>query len=183
MALSAGAALPLIAQYESGNQNVLNTQGSSASGYYQIINGTWQQFAPTVGVNLNQYPTAMTAPQDVQTQVATAIYNQQGIGPWSSNVPLLAAINGAGGAPVSTTTTDTAPIGVGGGNSGAAVDQGGGLGGLGTSIIAGVWEIVSRGALILVGALLIVLALAALIIESKTVQTAARHVKAVASVG
>lgn len=74
-----------------------------------------------------------------------------------------------------TTGADTAPMGVGGGNAGAAVNQGGGLG---TSIIAGVWEVVSRGTLILIGAALVILALAALLFESKTVQTAAGKVAA-----
>lgn len=187
MALSSGAALPLIAQYESGNQNIANVPlpgaaPSTASGYYQIINGTWQQYAAGVP-GASQYPTAMSAPQSVQTQVAAAIYNAQGLGPWSSNAPLVSAITAAGGAPVSDTTgADTAPMGVGGGNAGAAVNQGGGLG---TSIIAGVWEVVSRGTLILIGAALVILALAALLFESKTVQTVTGHAagKVAATVG
>lgn len=89
--------LPTIAHYESGDRNINNipTPGqphSSASGHYQIIDGTWRQFAPQVGVDVKQYPTALSAPKDVQTAVATEIYNQQGLAPWSSNAPLMQAV-------------------------------------------------------------------------------------------
>ena len=33
-----------ISYCESRNRNVLNTQGSTASGYFQITNGTWKDF-------------------------------------------------------------------------------------------------------------------------------------------
>jgi hypothetical protein len=95
---NASKVLPLISQYESGNRNVLNASGpggtpaSTASGYYQITNGTWQDFAPKAGVSLKQYPTAMSAPQDVQQKVAALLYNQRGIEPWSSDTRLLAAL-------------------------------------------------------------------------------------------
>jgi hypothetical protein len=90
--------LPLISQYESSNRNVLNASGpggtpaSTASGYYQITNGTWRDIAPQAGVSLAQYPTAMSAPQDVQTKVASLLYQQRGIAPWASDTRLLAAI-------------------------------------------------------------------------------------------
>lgn len=41
---SAADALDIIAQCESGNRNVPNTSGSTASGYYQITNGTWAAY-------------------------------------------------------------------------------------------------------------------------------------------
>jgi hypothetical protein len=101
--ISSNQALPLISQYESGNQNVLTgivstTQyPNTASGYYQITNPTWQQYAPGAGIDTSVYPTAMSASQADQTSVAGAIYNAQGIQPWSSNTPLMNAVNSAQG--------------------------------------------------------------------------------------
>jgi hypothetical protein len=67
-----------IAGVESGGQNILTRiqppgGGNTASGYYQIINSTWQSYARQAGVDTNLYPTAMSAPADVQTQVASTI--------------------------------------------------------------------------------------------------------------
>lgn len=159
--LPASQALPLISQYESNNQNVLNTQGSTASGYYQIINGTWAQFAPQSGVDIGKYPTAMSAPPDVQAQVATTIYNQQGFTPWSSNTKLLAAVNAQGGNTSSTLTPTTATIT--GSPTGTA--SGGGSGSSGW--FSPIWNYISRGVLLLVGFGLVFIALAALLWSSK----------------
>lgn len=68
-----GGLFDLVSGDESGGQNVLNTEGSSASGYFQITNGTWQQFAPQAGYSLSDYPTAMSAPASVQQGVASII--------------------------------------------------------------------------------------------------------------
>jgi hypothetical protein len=67
-----------IERVESGGQNIVTRiqppgGGNTASGYYQIINSTWQQYARQAGVDTNLYPTAMSAPKDVQTQVASQI--------------------------------------------------------------------------------------------------------------
>jgi hypothetical protein len=91
----------VIAQYESGNQNVLNASGpsgtpaSSASGYFQMTNGTWQQALQLAGMGslASTYPTAMSAPYSVQYQAAEALYDQQGITPWQSNAKLMAALS------------------------------------------------------------------------------------------
>lgn len=62
---------------ESGGKNITNTtQGTSsgnAQGYFQITTGTWKDFAPRAGVDLSQYPTALSAPYDVQSSVAGII--------------------------------------------------------------------------------------------------------------
>jgi hypothetical protein len=108
--------LPLISHYESGDRNIPNASGpggmpaSSASGYYQILKGTWQQFAPQVGVSLSQYPTAMSAPLDLQTKVANLIYNKQGLAPWNSDSRLMAA---AAAGRIS--TADATPVNTGSG--------------------------------------------------------------------
>ena len=78
--------LDLVARLESGNTNVsqkihdINTdRGTPAQGYFQIIDPTWRAHAKAAGVDINRYPSAITAPRDVQIAVASAIpINQWG---------------------------------------------------------------------------------------------------------
>jgi len=69
--------LDIILQAESGNRNINNTtQGTSsgqAQGYGQITTGTWNDFAPKAGVDLQKYPTPDSAPRDVQISVMNTI--------------------------------------------------------------------------------------------------------------
>lgn len=60
-------------------------QGHTDQGYWQIVNTTWQDGAAKAGVNLQQYPTAMGAPYQVQRQVALALYRAYGDKPWASS--------------------------------------------------------------------------------------------------
>ena len=71
----AGPAGSLVVGSESGGQNSYGPMTSSgqAEGYYQITTGTWNQFAPQAGIDLQQYPDPMHAPFDVQTRVANII--------------------------------------------------------------------------------------------------------------
>lgn len=62
-----------ISHFESNGNVAATNPTSTASGAYQITNGTWRQFAPQTGVSLSQYPTASSAPLNVQTQVAYQI--------------------------------------------------------------------------------------------------------------
>ena len=85
-----GAALTspmdLVANLESGNRNIpqairdKNSEaGTPAGGYFQIIDPTWRTYAGAVGVDVSQYPNAMSAPRDIQAKVASAIpVNQWG---------------------------------------------------------------------------------------------------------
>lgn len=78
--------MDLVAKLESGNRNIpqgivdANTaRGTPAGGYFQIIDPTWQRYAGAAGVDVKQFPTAMSAPRDVQAKVASAIpLNQWG---------------------------------------------------------------------------------------------------------
>jgi hypothetical protein len=163
--LTASQALPLISQYESNNQNVLTSiqppgGGNTASGYYQIVNGTWQQYAPQAGVSLAQYPTAMSAPQSVQTQVATVLYNQQGFGPWSTNAALMSAVAANGGTTTLPEGTVTAQAPSGGSSSGG--------------LLTPLWELLERGAVIMIGLVIVAIALAAMLMQSKTVAVPAK---------
>ena len=69
-----------LAQIESGNQNIYSRvdpdvagPGTRSQGYFQINTPTWREFAPSVGIDVSQYPSAISAPRDVQEQVASAI--------------------------------------------------------------------------------------------------------------
>ena len=44
--------------------------GSTAGGLYQYIDDTWRAQAPLAGVDIKQYPTARSAPAEIQHQVA-----------------------------------------------------------------------------------------------------------------
>ena len=78
--------MDLVSTLESGNTNVLqkihdkNTdKGTPAGGFFQIIDPTWRTYAKAAGVDVDQYPTAMSAPPNIQAQVAAAIpVNQWG---------------------------------------------------------------------------------------------------------
>jgi hypothetical protein len=85
--------LDAIMQRESGGQNVYNYKHDlapryyTASGYYQIVDSTWREGAKLAGVDSSQYPTAISAPKDVQTQVAQALFARYGERPWAESAP------------------------------------------------------------------------------------------------
>ena len=69
-----------LANVESSNRNIFSKTdpdtagpGTRSQGYYQIGVPTWRQFADAAGVDLRKYPTPMSAPREVQEQVANAI--------------------------------------------------------------------------------------------------------------
>ena len=69
--------LDIIAHVESGNRNIpqaihdVNTdRGTPAGGNFQFIDPTWRRQALKAGIDINRYPTAMSAPPSVQAQVA-----------------------------------------------------------------------------------------------------------------
>jgi len=85
-------ALDIIEQLESRGRNVPNYKfgpGFTAQGYYQITNPTWRDHAQSAGVDLSQYPTAMSAPRDVQRAVADKIFQKRGFQPWVATKHLI----------------------------------------------------------------------------------------------
>lgn len=111
--------LDLISQYESNNRNVPNYKfgpGFTAQGYYQITNTNWQNIAPVLGIDTSIYPNAMSAPQDVQAQVASYLLTQTpgGISNWSNYNPRLASALASAGMQTSGAVGDTVPAPVGG---------------------------------------------------------------------
>ena len=76
-----GGFMDALAQIESGNRNIYSgvdkdypgQPNSRSQGYFQIDTPTWERFAAQAGVDLSKYPNAMSAPRDVQAQVAALI--------------------------------------------------------------------------------------------------------------
>ena len=80
--------LDVIAHVETGDRNIpqaihdRNTdRGTPAQGNFQFITPTWQRQAPKAGVDIKQYPTAMSAPPSVQAQVAAVTPSRE----WGPN--------------------------------------------------------------------------------------------------
>lgn len=105
--------LNLTERLESGGQNIPQrvvgpnggynpstgtvTGPSTAQGYFQITNTTWGEFAPQAGVDLGQYPNAMSAPYEVQRKVARTIATTSGVQHWTDyNKALRAAVQKEG---------------------------------------------------------------------------------------
>ena len=83
-----GSFLDTLASVESGDKNIVSNtdkdsngltlaQGGNpaeiSQGHFQISTPTWHDFAGPAGVDVNQYPNAMSAPRAVQAQVASVI--------------------------------------------------------------------------------------------------------------
>lgn len=159
---------PWITQYESGNRNVLSgIPGSTASGYWQINNGTWADFAPQAGVDLSQYPTAMSAPIGVQSSVAQALFNARGIEPWATGPQVLASLDSgaqATGSAISQAATDAANLGnpnvsIPGTQTGTSVQNTGWV----AAIFDTLASLFGRSSIMILGGGLIVLAIVAAI--------------------
>lgn len=74
---------------ESGGQNVRNYKYDpthTAGGFWQLTDTNWKAYGPKVGVDLSQYPDALSAPKDVQEKVAKQLYQEQGLKPWAQSM-------------------------------------------------------------------------------------------------
>lgn len=90
------AALNRFMAHETGNRgNIINDWAAknpalyydpknprTCQGYWQMVNSTWLDGARRAGVDLNQFPTAMTADYQTQRRVALALYRSYGDRPW-----------------------------------------------------------------------------------------------------
>jgi hypothetical protein len=83
---------PWIIWFESTFRNIKNP-ASTAEGYFQIIIGTWREFAPKVP-GATQYAQANLAPYLIQYAVAEQIYLGQGIKAWATWEKIEAAVAG-----------------------------------------------------------------------------------------
>ena len=59
----------------------VNSQGSSASGAWQFLRGTWQWVAEEIGAE--QYAEAKHAPPEVQYEAFKWLKNKEGLIPWN----------------------------------------------------------------------------------------------------
>ncbi len=77
----------VIAKYESdGGRNIPNFAFDpvhTAGGHFQITDTNWQHYAQALGIDLSTYPNAMSAPEQLQGQVAGKMWAEQGFMPWS----------------------------------------------------------------------------------------------------
>ena len=78
-----GSLSQLVQQFESGGNYTATNPTSTASGAYQFTNGTWQQYASEIGVDLGLYPTAASAPPALQDAVFAQAVNQNGLNDWT----------------------------------------------------------------------------------------------------
>jgi hypothetical protein len=87
---SESSMLDIIAQNESGNKNVFNYMHDkdpsyyTASGNWQITDTNWRAASAALGIDLAKYPSAISAPYNLQRQVALWMLRQQGSDPWDS---------------------------------------------------------------------------------------------------
>ena len=86
---------PIIRQRESGGDpKALNyvarsdpsmrAKGATASGLYGFTDTTWKDGLQMIGGDAGKYPTAQSAPEEVQKQVFQAVYKARGTAPWDS---------------------------------------------------------------------------------------------------
>jgi hypothetical protein len=77
--------LDLVAQDESGHRNIPNYRYDAthtAAGYWQITDTNWRHYAPLVDIDLAKWPNALSAPEQLQGQVAGIMRAQRGCLPW-----------------------------------------------------------------------------------------------------
>jgi murein DD-endopeptidase MepM/ murein hydrolase activator NlpD len=67
--------LDTIRTLESAGHYQAQSPTSSASGAYQYVDDTWRHWAHTLAVDIDRYPSAWTAPPEVQDRVAAANVN------------------------------------------------------------------------------------------------------------
>ncbi len=76
-----GGFMSSVANIESNDRNIpsgvdkdyAGQPGSKSQGHWQIDTPTWQQFGAKAGIDLTKFPNAMSAPRDIQEQVARTI--------------------------------------------------------------------------------------------------------------
>lgn len=87
MSGSFGSLSELVQNFESGGDYGAQSNSSTASGAYQFINSTWQQYfsqiAGGMGLSASQYPTAASAPAGVQDAVFAQAVSVNGLSDWT----------------------------------------------------------------------------------------------------
>lgn len=78
-------ALMNVMMRESGGRDIMNTQGSGAGGYFQMMPQTWAEGKQLAGIPPDAYPQAQGSPAAVQYAVASALYDRHGTAPWRAS--------------------------------------------------------------------------------------------------
>ena len=84
--------LNLVTQDESGDRNIPNYRYDAhhtAGGHWQITDTNWRHFAPMVDIDLSKWPNALSAPEQLQGQVAGIMRAKLGCLPWVPYNPQL----------------------------------------------------------------------------------------------
>ena len=82
----------LVARDESADRNIPNLRFDprhTAGGHFQITDTNWRHYAPLVDIDLNKWPNAMSAPEQLQGQVAGRMWAEQRYMPWVPYNPRL----------------------------------------------------------------------------------------------
>ena len=75
----------LVARDESDDRNIPNFRFDSrhtSGGHFQISDTNWRAEAPVLGIDLNVYPNALSAPEQLQGQVAGRMWAKYRYMPW-----------------------------------------------------------------------------------------------------
>lgn len=108
--MDADQALDLIQHYEDASgdpaaKNYMYDRYHTAGGLLQITDTNWKKYAPTVGIDTNQFPSAISTAalgpdtaRELQRRVGKAMYQKEGFAPWAPfNPALRKAIGWQGG--------------------------------------------------------------------------------------
>lgn len=77
--------LDIVSQDESGHRNIPNYRYDAhhtAGGHWQITDTNWRIYAPMVEVDIRKWPNALSAPEQLQGQVAGIMKARLGCLPW-----------------------------------------------------------------------------------------------------
>ena len=106
--------LVTIANAESGMKNIPNyryDKTHTAGGNLQITDTNWRLYAPQLGIDIDKYPNALSAPEHEQGQVGGLMLAREGVNPWTCCNEKLRKIfgDGASAQPVKKANNQSAP--------------------------------------------------------------------------
>ncbi len=73
---------PTALNYVAKADPTARARGATASGLYGFVDSTWKEGLQMIGGDPSKYPTAASAPEAVQRQVFSAVYDKRGTAPW-----------------------------------------------------------------------------------------------------
>src|SRR6188768_3138933 len=73
---------PTALNYVAQADPTARARGATASGLHGFVDSTWKEGLQMIGGDPAKYPTAASAPEAVQRQVFSAVYDKRGTAPW-----------------------------------------------------------------------------------------------------